>query len=492
MKKYILAIDSGTTSARALIFDKRGKEIGKAQYEFEQFFPKQGWVEHDAIEIWSKQKLAIQTVLSSTDISLMDIASIGITNQRETTVVWDKITGVPVYNAIVWQDRRTAKFCNELKIKGVEPMISEKTGLLLDPYFSGSKIRWILENVPGLKSRTNEGGLLFGTIDTWLIWQLTNGEKHITDSSNASRTMLFDIHKNQWDDDLVKLLGIPKTMLPEIVSSSGFSAEARLEEWEMTIPICGIAGDQQAALFGQMCFEAGDVKNTYGTGCFCMMNTGTKAVASKNKMLTTIAWEINGKIEYALEGSVFIGGALIQWLRDGLEIISETEEIEKLARSVEDNGGITFISSLAGIGAPYWNPEAKGGLFGITRGTKQGHIARAALEAIAIRSTEIINEMQKDSGIQFSKLKVDGGASMNALLMQIQANLLSTIVVRSKTTEITALGIAFLAGLGCGFWENKESLKSLWEKDKEFIPKSSEQNRKMLDLWNKRIEKILQ
>ena len=492
MKKYILSIDAGTTSSRALIFDKSGKEIGKIQFEFEQHFPNEGWVEHNAMDIWSSQKLAIQQVLSLTKISVNEIASIGITNQRETTVVWDKKTGEPVYNAIVWQDRRTAEFCKDLKNQGVEPMVAEKTGLLLDPYFSGSKIRWILENIPGVKLRANAGELLFGTIDTWLIWKLTNGEKHITDSSNASRTMLFDIHKNQWDDDLIELLKIPKTMLPQVVSSSGFLAEAKFEEWESSIPICGIAGDQQAALFGQLCFEAGDVKNTYGTGCFCMMNTGTKAVASKNKMLTTIAWEINGKIEYALEGSVFIGGALIQWLRDGLEIIHKSEEIEKLALSVKDNGGITFISSLTGIGAPYWNPEAKGGIFGITRGTKQGHIARAALEAIAIRSTEIINEMQKDSGIEFSTLKVDGGASMNALLMQIQANLLSTVVVRPKTTEITALGIAFLAGLGCGFWESKESLKSLWERDKEFIPKSSEQNRKMLELWNQRIEKILQ
>lgn len=492
MKKYILSIDAGTTSSRALIFDKSSEEIGKVQYEFEQYFPNDGWVEHNAMEIWSSQKLAIQKVLSSTGISINEIASIGITNQRETTVVWDKKTGEPVYNAIVWQDRRTAAFCKDLQSQGLEPMISEKTGLLLDPYFSGSKIHWILENVPGVKLRASEGELLFGTIDTWLIWKLTNGEKHITDSSNASRTMLFDIHKNQWDDDLIKLLEIPKKMLPQIVSSSGFSSEARLEEWEIGIPICGIAGDQQAALFGQLCFEAGDVKNTYGTGCFCMMNTGTKAVASKNKMLTTIAWEINGDIHYALEGSVFIGGALIQWLRDGLEIINKAEEIEKLALTVEDNGGITFISSLTGIGAPYWNPEAKGGIFGITRGTKQGHIARAALEAIAIRSSEIINEMQKDSGIQFSALKVDGGASMNKLLMQIQANLLSTIVVRPKTTEITALGVAFLAGLGCGFWENQESLKSLWEKDIEFIPESSEKSQKMLDLWKERIKKVLQ
>ena len=492
MNKYILSIDAGTTSSRALIFDKSGKEIGKVQHEFTQYFPKEGWVEHNATEIWISQKLAIQEVLSLTGISINEIASIGITNQRETTVVWNKNTGEPVYNAIVWQDRRTTEFCKGLKNQGMEPMISEKTGLLLDPYFSGSKIRWILENIPNLRAKAAAGELLFGTIDTWLIWKLTNGKNHITDSSNASRTMLFDIHKNKWDDDLIELLEIPKVMLPKIVSSSGFLAEARLEEWEKGIPICGIAGDQQAALFGQLCFQAGDVKNTYGTGCFCMMNTGTKAVASKNKMLTTIAWEIDGKIEYAVEGSVFIGGALIQWLRDGLEIISNSKEIEELALSVEDNGGVTFISSLTGIGAPYWDPEAKGGIFGITRGTKKGHIARAALEAIAIRSTEIIIAMQKDSGIKFSSLKVDGGASMNELLMQIQANLLSSTVVRAKTTEITALGVAFLAGLGCGFWKSQESLKSLWIKDKEFVPKTDEQNKKMLELWKRRIEKILQ
>tara|TARA_B100001287_G_scaffold230236_1_gene200773 strand:+ start:4411 stop:5889 length:1479 start_codon:yes stop_codon:yes gene_type:complete len=492
MKKYILAIDSGTTSSRALIFDKYGKEIGKVQYEFEQYFPNEGWVEHNATEIWSSQKLAIQEVLSSTDISINEIASIGITNQRETTVVWDKKTGEPVYNAIVWQDRRTVEFCKYLKSQGLEPMISERTGLLLDPYFSGSKIHWILENVPGIKLKASKGDLLFGTIDTWIIWKLTNGEKHITDSSNASRTMLFDIHKNEWDETLIELFKIPKTMLPEIVSSSGILAKARLEQWDTSVPISGIAGDQQAALFGQLCFEAGDIKNTYGTGCFCMMNTGTKAVASKHKMLTTVAWEINGKIEYALEGSVFIGGALIHWFRDGLKIIQKSEEIEKLALSVKDNGGITFISALTGIGAPYWDSEARGGIFGITRGTRQGHIARAALEAIAIRSTEIINEMQKDSGIQFSTLKVDGGASNNELLMQIQANLLSTTVVRSKITEITALGVAFLAGLGCGFWENKEELKSIWEKDKEFLPKIDKQNKKMLELWKVRLKKILQ
>lgn len=491
MKKYILSIDAGTTSSRALVFDHKGKEVGKVQYEFEQYFPNEGWVEHDAMEIWHSQKKALEELISEYNISTSEIAAIGITNQRETTIIWDKKTGEPIYNAIVWQDRRTASFCNDLKNEGFEPKITEQTGLLLDPYFSASKIHWILNNVSGAKQRAQRGELLFGTVDSWLIWRLTDGKKHITDSSNASRTMLFDIHKRKWDDRLLSLFDIPRSMLPQIVQSSEHSAEVKLDGWEHSVPICAVAGDQQAALFGQLCFEEGAVKNTYGTGCFCMMNTGEKAVASKNKMLTTIAWEINGKVEYALEGSVFIGGALIQWLRDGLELFENAHEVEELAMSVEDNGGVTFISALTGIGAPYWNPMATGGIFGITRGTKKGHIARAALEAIAIRSMEIIEEMQKDSGIQFSVLRADGGASMNNLLMQIQANLLDTKVVRPKTTETTALGIAFLAGLACGFWENKEAIRDLWVLDKEFHPQQSEKNDKMLLLWRKRMAHTL-
>jgi len=373
----------------------------------------------------------------------------------------------------------------------MEPLIMSKTGLLLDPYFSGTKIHWILENIEGARKKAQDGQLLFGTIDTWLIWNLTCGEKHITDPSNASRTLLYDIHKNKWDEELLKLFNIPFDMLPRVVQSVSNDAKAKLEDWESSIPICAIAGDQQAALFGQLCFTPGAVKNTYGTGCFSMMHTGQKAVKSKNKMLTTIAWQMNDEVEYALEGSVFIGGALIQWLRDGLDLVKDAAEIEHLALSVSDNGGVTFISALTGLGAPYWDPFAKGGILGLTRGTEKGHIARAALEAIAIRSMEIIVEMEKDSGIKFSTLKVDGGASRNNLLMQIQANLLNAKVIRPKITETTALGIAFMAGLGCGYWKDKASLKDLCEEEKSFTPQYSKSTNEMLKLWNHRIQKIL-
>ncbi|MDB4648854.1 glycerol kinase GlpK [Crocinitomicaceae bacterium] len=491
MNQYILSIDAGTTSSRALIFDKKGNEIAKAQFEFKQHFPKEGWVEHDPLEIWSSQKKALQSAMSMHQISSLEIKGIGITNQRETTVVWEKDTGKPIYNAIVWQDRRTSEYCNELKEKGMEPLIMSKTGLLLDPYFSGTKIHWILENIEGARKKAQDGQLLFGTIDTWLIWNLSGGEKHITDPSNASRTLLYDIHKNKWDEELLKLFNIPFDMLPRVVQSVSNDAKAKLEDWESSIPICAIAGDQQAALFGQLCFTPGAVKNTYGTGCFSMMHTGQKAVKSKNKMLTTIAWQMNDEVEYALEGSVFIGGALIQWLRDGLDLVKDAAEIEHLALSVSDNGGVTFISALTGLGAPYWDPFAKGGILGLTRGTEKGHIARAALEAIAIRSMEIIVEMEKDSGIKFSTLKVDGGASRNNLLMQIQANLLNAKVIRPKITETTALGIAFMAGLGCGYWKDKASLKDLCEEEKSFTPQYSKSTNEMLKLWNHRIQKIL-
>ena len=491
MNQYILSLDAGTTSSRALIFDKKGNEIAKAQFEFKQHFPKEGWVEHDPLEIWSSQKKALQSAMSMHQISSLEIKGIGITNQRETTVVWEKDTGKPIYNAIVWQDRRTSEYCNELKEKGMEPLIMSKTGLLLDPYFSGTKIHWILENIEGARKKAQDGQLLFGTIDTWLIWNLTGGEKHITDPSNASRTLLYDIHKNKWDEELLKLFNIPFDMLPRVVQSVSNDAKAKLEDWESSIPICAIAGDQQAALFGQLCFTPGAVKNTYGTGCFSMMHTGQKAVKSKNKMLTTIAWQMNDEVEYALEGSVFIGGALIQWLRDGLDLVKDAAEIEHLALSVSDNGGVTFISALTGLGAPYWDPFAKGGILGLTRGTEKGHIARAALEAIAIRTMEIILEMEKDSGIKFSTLKVDGGASRNNLLMQIQANLLNAKVIRPKITETTALGIAFMAGLGCGYWKDKASLKDLCEEEKSFTPQYSKSTNEMLKLWNHRIQKIL-
>ena len=491
MKKYILSIDAGTTSSRALLFNKNGEEVGKAQYEFTQLFPNQGWVEHDPVEIWETQIKAIQEVLKQNNINASEIDSIGITNQRETTVVWDKNTGIPVYNAIVWQDRRTAQICDEIRKRGYAEIIQEKTGLVLDSYFSGTKIQWILNHNAENRKKAENGELLFGTIDTWLIWNLTGGAVHITDPSNASRTMLFDIQKLEWDDELLSIIDVPKIILPEVCSSSENIGNAFLPEWDSEIAICGIAGDQQAALFGQLCFESGEVKNTYGTGCFCVMNTGETPVKSKNKMLTTIAWTVNGKTTYALEGSVFIGGALIQWLRDGLNLVESAKDIEQLAETVESNGGVTFISALTGIGAPYWDPNATGAIMGITRGTKKGHIARAALEAIAMRSKEIIYEMQKDANVQFSTLKVDGGASENNLLMQIQANVLNAVVIRPKTTETTAMGAAFLAGLASGFWKNREELKHLWEKEREFQPNANHEIKKIISLWEERMQKIV-
>ncbi|MDO7610169.1 MAG: glycerol kinase GlpK [Crocinitomicaceae bacterium] len=491
MKKYILAIDAGTTSSRAIIFDKNGQEIAIAQHEFEQHFPKEGWVEHDPLEIWSSQKQAIEDVLSKNDIQASEIDSIGITNQRETTVIWNKKTGIPIYNAIVWQDRRTANICSDLDQKGYAQTIQNKTGLVLDAYFSGTKIQWILNQNIETRKKAEAGELLFGTIDTWLIWKLSNGKYHVTDPSNASRTMLYNIHTLEWDNELLELINVPKKILPNVISSSEKIGVVQLESWDDEILISGIAGDQQAALFGQLCFGPGEVKNTYGTGCFCVMNTGNSPVQSKNKMLTTIAWQLDGETTYALEGSVFIGGALIQWLRDGLNLISSAEEIEELAKSVESNGGVTFISALTGLGAPYWDPNAFGAIMGITRGTQKGHLARAALEAIAMRSREIIIEMQKDAGIQYQDLKVDGGACKNNLLMQIQADLLNTTVIRPKTTETTALGVAFLAGLASGFWKNRKELESLWEKEREFVPNKNIQSQNTISLWQERISKII-
>lgn len=491
MKKYILAIDAGTTSSRAIIFDKNGQEIAIAQHEFEQHFPKEGWVEHDPLEIWSSQKKAIEDVLSKNNIQASEIDSIGITNQRETTVIWNKKTGIPIYNAIVWQDRRTANICSDLDQKGYAQTIQNKTGLVLDAYFSGTKIQWILNQNIETRKKAEAGELLFGTIDTWLIWKLSNGKYHVTDPSNASRTMLYNIHTLEWDNELLELINVPKKILPNVISSSQKIGVVQLESWDDEILISGIAGDQQAALFGQLCFGPGEVKNTYGTGCFCVMNTGNTPVQSKNKMLTTIAWQLDGETTYALEGSVFIGGALIQWLRDGLNLISSAEEIEELAKSVESNGGITFISALTGLGAPYWDPNAFGAIMGITRGTQKGHLARAALEAIAMRSREIIIEMQKDAGIQYQDLKVDGGACKNNLLMQIQADLLNTTVIRPKTTETTALGVAFLAGLASGFWKNRKELESLWEKEREFVPNKNIQSQNTISLWQERISKII-
>jgi glycerol kinase len=491
MKKYILAIDAGTTSSRAILFDNNGAQVAISQFEFTQIFPKESWVEHNPIEIWETQLKAIKDVIDKANIELDEIDSIGITNQRETTVLWNKNTGKPVYNAIVWQDRRTAFICNELNDSGKANVFYNKTGLLLDAYFSGTKIKWILDSDPKIRQAANDGELLFGTIDTWLIWNLTKRTIHATDCTNASRTLLFNIHTFQWDDELLEILKIPNKLLPDVFDSSEKIGCTHLDVIGKEIPICGIAGDQQAALFGQMCLEPGDVKNTYGTGCFCMMNTGNVPVKSNNRMLTTIGWKIGNDTVYALEGSVFIAGAIVQWLRDQLNIINNASEIEELAKSVDDNGGVTFISALAGLGAPYWNPNATGAIMGITRGTQKGHIARAALEAIALRSREIIIEMQKDSGTTFHNLKVDGGASNNNLLMQIQSNLLQANVIRPKVTETTALGVAFFAGLASGFWKSIDEIKNIWEVEKQFSPQKIEKDLLVISNWEERIKKVL-
>lgn len=486
--KYILSIDAGTTSSRSIIFDKDGNQIGISQYEFTQIFPKEGWVEHDPLEIWETQKKSIKDCIRKCKIEISDIAAIGITNQRETTVIWDKKSGKPVYNAIVWQDRRTAEICNDLLKKNLSEKFIEKTGLVIDSYFSGTKIKWILDSNPQLRKRAEKGELAFGTIDTWLIWKMTNGKLHVTDVTNASRTLLFNITTLKWDDELLNVLNVPKNILPKVVSSSEIIGDTSKDLFGIAIPISGIAGDQHAALFGQLCINEGDIKNTYGTGCFCIMNTGDKIVKSKNKMLSTIAWKIDNKVTYAIEGGVFVAGALIQWLRDKLKIINKASEIEELASTVKNNGGVTFLPSLSGLGAPYWDPKATGAIIGITRGTENGHIALAALESIALRTREIIIEMEKDAGIKFKSFKVDGGASENNLLMQIQSNFLNKIVVRPKITETTALGAAFFAGLAVGFWPSIDSLKSIWKKDISFSPNKDKNIDRTIELWNQRIK----
>ena len=490
MEKYILAIDAGTTSSRAILFDHKGATKSIAQHEFTQYFQKESWVEHDGIEIWETQLKAIYEVIESAQIQPEQIHAMGITNQRETTLIWDRKTGKPVHKAIVWQDRRTSGICDLLKNDGKEKQFYDKTGLLLDAYFSGTKIKWILDQDPKLRAAAERGELAFGTVDSWLIWNLTKGNVHVTDVTNASRTLLFNINTLEWDDELLATLEVPKALLPKVVSSSEKVGDVHTSWFGLPIPIAGIAGDQQAALFGQMCIEPGDVKNTYGTGCFCIMNTGSKPVISKNKMLTTIGYQINGEVSYALEGSVFIAGAVVQWLRDQLGIITEASEIEALAETVENNGGITFIPALAGLGAPYWDSDATGSILGITRGTNKGHIARAALEAIALRVREIVIEMQKDAQTTFKSLKVDGGASNNNLLMQIQADLLEAEVIRPQTTETTALGAAFFAGLATGFWDSVESLANIWAVDRQFSPKPDANTEKTIALWKKRIGKL--
>ena len=485
----IIAIDAGTTSSRTIAFNKKIQQLAISQFEFTQIFPKKSWVEHDPNEIWKTQLKAVKEVFKDDKIDVEKIISIGITNQRETTVIWNRENGKPIYNAIVWQDRRTAEMCENLSNQATTFL--EKTGLVIDAYFSGTKVKWILDNVKDARKLAEQGKLAFGTIDTWLIWKLTKGKVHVTDVTNASRTLLFNINTLQWDNEILDILKIPKELLPKVVSSSEIVGYTDSSLFGKEIPISGIAGDQQSALFGQMCIKEGDVKNTYGTGCFCIMNTGKKIIKSKNKMLSTIAWKLNNEVTYALEGSVFIAGAVVQWLRDKLNIIKDSSEIENLAKQVDDNGGITFIPALSGLGAPYWNPNATGTIFGLTRDSNKSHIARAALEAIALRSREIIIEMQKDAGFEFAELKVDGGASKNDLLMQVQANLLNKDVVRSKSPESTALGAAFFAGLSVGFWNSIEEIKGLWEKDVIFFPDSSSRKTQIIiDQWNKSIRTI--
>ena len=492
MDKYILALDQGTSSSRAIVFDKSGNTLSVAQKEFTQIFPKPGWVEHNPMEIWSSQASVIAEAITAIDINGLDIAAIGITNQRETTIVWDAETGEPVYNAIVWQDRRTSEYCDMLKKDGLTDKIRSKTGLIIDAYFSATKIRWILENVPGARERATEGKLRFGTVDTWLIWMLTRGETHVTDVSNASRTMVYNIHDLCWDKELLELFGIPESMMPEVRSSSEVYGYTKTTLFAHEVPIAGIAGDQQAALFGQMCTEPGSVKNTYGTGCFMLMNSGSKPILSSNNLLTTIAWKIGDTVNYALEGSIFVAGSVVQWLRDGLGIIRTSGEVEALASSVPDNGGVYFVPALTGLGAPHWDQYAKGSIYGISRGTTAAHIARAALEGIAFQTMDIVEAMRKDAGVELAELKVDGGASRNDLLMQFQADILGTSVIRPKVTETTALGAAYLAGLAVGYWESIDHIKSQWTADTEFIPKASSETVSALkEGWAEAIERTL-
>ena len=469
-KKFILALDQGTTSSRAIVFDHNGQIKSVAQKEFTQYFPQPGWVEHNPNEIWSSQASVIAEAISAIDINGLDIAGIGITNQRETTIVWDVDTEEPIYNAIVWQDRRTSEFCDELKAQGLTDKIHEKTGLIIDAYFSGTKIKWILDNVPGARKRAEMGKLRFGNVDSWLVWRLTRGEVHVTDVSNASRTMLFNIHDLKWDEELMELLDIPMSMMPEVKSSSEVYGHTKTTIFAHEVPISGIAGDQQAALFGQMCIEPGSIKNTYGTGCFVMLNTGNKPVMSKNNLLTTIAWKIGDNVVYALEGSIYVGGSVVQWLRDGLGFITSSSEIEDLASTVPDSGGVYFVPALTGLAAPYWDQYARGTIIGITRGTTRAHIARAALDGIAFQTYDIAQAMAKDMNASLTELKVDGGASRNNLLMQTQADLLGIKVVRPRITETTALGAAYLAGLAVGFWKNIDDIKNQWQVERDFEP----------------------
>ena len=487
MQKYILALDQGTTSSRAILFDKKGRIVATAQKEFPQYYPQSGWVEHDAMEIWISQASVLAEVIVLAGISSSEIAAIGITNQRETTVLWDKETGVPLAKAIVWQDRRTASFCDQLAKEGHGEMIREKTGLVLDAYFSATKIKWLLDHTEGAREKAAKGQIAFGTVDSWLLWNLTGGEVHVTDVSNASRTMLYNISTLEWDKDLLTLFDIPESILPGVRSSSEIYGTTTGKVLSAKIPIAGIAGDQHAALFGQMCTQKGMVKNTYGTGCFMLMNIGEKPVLSKNKLITTIAWKVGNTVQYALEGSIFIGGAVVQWLRDGLGIIGTSSEVESLAEKAADNGGVYFVPAFAGLGAPHWNPYARGMITGITGGTTSAHIARAALESIAFQTRDVLQAMEADAGTPIKELRVDGGATVDNLLLQIQADVLNATVVRPTITETTALGAAYLAGLAVGFWESMEEIQEQWEVDRSFVPDENADSEELIKGWHRAV-----
>lgn len=488
--KHILALDQGTTSSRAIVFDHDGGIVAVAQKEFEQIFPRPGWVEHDPDEIWSSQIGVASEAISRAGLTPRELTAIGIANQRETTVVWERASGRPIHNAIVWQDRRTAGFCDQLREEGHESTFRDKTGLVLDSYFSGTKVNWILENVDGARARAEAGELCFGTIDSWLVWKLTDGGLHITDATNASRTLMCDIHSGDWDDELLGLLDVPRSMLPEVRSSSEVYGETSVELFSHPIPIAGIAGDQQAALFGQQCTEPGMVKNTYGTGCFMLLNTGTEAVPSKNNLLTTVAWRIDGKTEYALEGSVFVAGAVVQWLRDGLHLIRNAPEVEALSRTVDDNGGVYMVPAFAGLGAPHWDPYARGMIVGITRGTTAGHFARAALESIAYQVADVLEAMEADSGIEIKELRVDGGAAQNDFLLQFQSDVLQALTVRPEILETTALGAAYLAGLAVGFWTDQAEVAQQWKANRRFAPEmASEAVDVLRSDWRRALER---
>lgn len=480
MKQYVLAFDQGTTSSRAIVFDKNGAVVSVAQKEFKQIYPQPGWVEHDPNEIWYTQVSVAAEAVVKAGLSVKDIITIGITNQRETTLVWDRETHEPVYNAIVWQDRRTAAFCDDLRKSGADKDVQQRTGLIPDAYFSATKVKWILDNVPGARTKAEAGKLCFGTVDTWLLWKLTNGQVHVTDVSNASRTMLFNIHSLEWDAELLRLFDVPAAMLPQVRSNSEVYGYTENVLTGNMVPISGMAGDQQAALFGQMCVKAGMVKNTYGTGCFMLMNTGNKPVLSNNNLLTTIAWQINGSVHYALEGSVFIAGAVVQWLRDGLEIIKTSPDVEQLAARAEDNGDVYMVPAFAGLGAPYWDQHARGTIVGITRGTTAAHLARAALESIAYQTSDVLKAMEADAAFPISELRVDGGATVNNLLMQFQSDILNTLVIRPKITETTALGAAYMAGLAIGYWNGLHEIEEYWTADAIFKPAMDDAKRTTL------------